>query len=545
MIIAAGACKSFASLPQYVLAPAGNSDVKNFAIYDIKIPEADFGDNGIDFSLRFSTNPSSEPDYLGRYWKIPLLDSHFVFFDSAKAIWRDPNRGSAYFYPASTSKPGAREYVDGSNEMRATFMKNGEVLIEEIGNPKCFFLYKDSRLVRFSPDGAGVFSVSYNSGKRPTAIYNATQRKTLASFKYRQGSKYLEKIVFEGGRTYSFDYTENPFEEEEKELKKIDLLKSILSPVGNETVIAYEDRAARSRTVVNKEFQETRTPKTPVRRMSMASPDSSGWIEWCGKTGIIMADDGGEYTTGNEAADELHPFYNKAGPAHMPPFIFVSYLKNGQKHPRTFFFDRHSAVKVQSDPNTGETYRHTLIGAKGPSYMSPRKVEKLSGGSDLKSGRWEPVKVNHYDNLGRLIRVINASGDIENFEYIGASNDFAKKLKNGILVFSGEKSGDELIRKFFHDNGMVSEIRTNEKKKESTYYFNGEIIRTEIFDGLRRVIKSTDAKSTKEYSYSGSNEEPDTVKEYIGGVLANIRHFENGKLTALENSQGKIIKIND
>ena len=172
-------------------------------------------------------------------------------------------------------------------------------------------------------------------------------------------------------------------------------------------------------------------------------------------------------------------------------------------------------------------------------------LEKLSGGSDLKSGRWEPVKVNHYDNLGRLIRVINASGDIENFEYIGASNDFAKKLKNGILVFSGEKSGDELIRKFFHDNGMVSEIRTNEKKKESTYYFNGEIIRTEIFDGLRRVIKSTDAKSTKEYSYSGSNEEPDTVKEYIGGVLANIRHFENGKLTALENSQGKIIKIND
>ena len=45
-----------------------------------------------------------------------------------------------------------------------------------------------------------------------------------------------------------------------------------------------------------------------------------------------MADDGGEYTTGNEAADELHPFYNKAGPAHMPPFIFVSYLKSTREH---------------------------------------------------------------------------------------------------------------------------------------------------------------------------------------------------------------------
>ena len=545
MIIAAGACKSFASLPQYVLAPAGNSDVKNFAIYDIKIPEADFGDNGIDFSLRFSTNPSSEPDYLGRYWKIPLLDSHFVFFDSAKAIWRDPNGGSAYFYPASTSKPGAREYVDGSNEMRATFMKNGEVLIEEIGNPKCFFLYKDSRLVRFSPDGAGVFSVSYNSGKRPTAIYNATQRKTLASLKYRQGSKYLEKIVFEGGRTYSFDYTENPFEEEEKELKKIDLLKSILSPGGNETVIAYEDRAARSRTVVNKEFQETRTPKTPVRRMSMASPDSSGWIEWCGKTGIIMADDGGEYTTGNEAADELHPFYNKAGPAHMPPFIFVSYLKNGQKHPRTFFFDRHSAVKVQSDPNTGETYRHTLIGAKGPSYMSPRKVEKLSGGSDLKSGRWEPVKVNHYDNLGRLIRVINASGDIENFEYIGATSEIAKRLKNGMLDFECSIIEGIVVQKTFFSDGSTATTTTNNKDKTKQFFSGDKLVKTEVFDELGRTIKEINPKNTKEFIYEKDSDSPSTIKEYIDGSLANIKNFKDGKLVSLENGRGKKIIINE
>ena len=76
------------------------------------------------------------------------------------------------------------------------------------------------------------------------------------------------------------------------------------------------------------------------------------------------------------------------------------------------------------------------MAAKGTNYLNDRRVEKLRPGSSLNSSpQWDLQKLCHYDQFGRIIRSIDAAGDITEWKYFTDSQELEKKTENGRLVY--------------------------------------------------------------------------------------------------------------
>ena len=159
----------------------------------------------------------------------------------------------------------------------------------------------------------------------------------------------------------------------------------------------------------------------------------------------------------------------------------ISYKKPEYKYAEIWDYSSRNAIKITQDPNTGEQTRTSYIGNPGNSSMKVRKIERKSA-SDKD---WKINITRTYDDNGNIIREIDNTGNIQEWEYNGKLLHTIKK--NGIIFFLRKYDGSNLIeeneiledrkvKRIFKDNmKLVIEDRFKENRTSYTLWIGNEI----------------------------------------------------------------------
>ena len=450
--------------------PVGNGSLFCYASVPSGKIDFELPGTGTSLRLKFDSDPRKEPGILGMFWRIPLLDSAFREIDRNVLEWTAPNETAYFFYKNSGSpdrlgcnvrrlaSAGKYDvYLDSSGCWLAKkSLKGYEIVVEEIGNPDCFFQYKNFRLVKIGagkPGAAYVLSYEKNLLK---SVRLAKGMGAAALFEYDGG---MLKSLRYGGKTFSFGYGEYSIGQSGG--KPVKLLSEVACG-GEKETYSYGRMGARERGVLLRGCGTGRAKgKSEVLRMTFTSAfGAKSWIEWCAETGMIMADSGGEYYTGNDMCDARHPEFKKnSGP--KPSFVALQYMPEDREYPEIFHYDMDNLILTTGDSRTGGVFRHFKIASPGPAYWNNRKVEQLVGGSISGGGTWATKFLYHYDPFGRLIRKIDANGSITTYVY-NAAGDLSQKLEDGMLTyFLGKEKREDGSTLYFYEKkpgGNVSRI---------------------------------------------------------------------------------------
>lgn len=466
----------------------GNANSRGYAHIEKQLPKIDFGTDTVRFFMDFISDPYRDSGFFGLYWNVSLFNTSCVKVRENQYEWRAPN-GTHYFLTKNSSadpkNTDAYLYNHGEWILKETSAKN--IRIEDGKNNDVFFTYKNGRLAKFCAKPKGdVFAINYAVNGRIDSIVNESKKNVVLKISY--AGEDLVKSLTVGNETCAFEYED--FKLPSFPNKK--LLSKIIYPDGTADILKYSLPQPRSRRIVDKKFNERGTPLVSVMRMDQTSASGSkGWIEWCAESGMIMSDGGGEYKIGNDKNDvyyseKAREYANKGSTQPTPSFVSFIYERKDKKYPERYFYDWDNLIRITSNSDTGVSKRESLIGAVGPIYLEPRKIEEMKDG-DISNPSWDFVKSFVYDDKGRLIRELDKFGNVKSWEYFKDSSDVATIINNGELIYSKivkpngdveefEKGHDRITRTFYNPrNSEVIEIV--ERKTGKTWYFqeNGEV----------------------------------------------------------------------
>lgn len=393
------------------LNPVGNANSNGFVrLTKIEFP-MDENDSLRMFYLEFNTSPLMEPSDFGVFWHMPVFSSKIELSKSNELKWYAPNGRTYSFCAHSTVKKGKQieSFVDNTSTWRAIKKKTGfEIVSLKDGS---VFTYTDGRLTEFMLKGdKRKYQIFY---RRDGTVMSVKERNgtLVMAFEYHKDQKHIKSIKnFEG--LYSFEYHERKTGDilgSDGIYGKSLLLRQIKYP--DETTletIEYSKQLSRSRIMLLKDLNETATSPLNVLRMSMViNEEAKGWVEWCATTGLIMADNGGEYMIGNDRYDSFFPNFKPGQPNGK--FSAIKYKSLNMPYPKIHMFDYQNFYEIKGDPLTGEIIRNAKIGACGPLKMKTRKIERLSG--TFQNPEWTLVKSYVYDNHGKWIRILDERGN--------------------------------------------------------------------------------------------------------------------------------------
>ena len=486
------------------LNPIANAESNGFGrITQLEFPMDENDDLRV-FYLEFNTSPLNEPGMFGAFWHMPIFTSHVELNSSNELQWYAPNGVTYYFCAHLAEKKGKKieSFVDNSSTWRALVAKNGFVIKSLIDESS--FTYRDGRLSEFMLNDKRGYTISYSSSNgRPLAVKERSGKSVL-SFEYEKDQRHVKSVKTYKG-IYKFGYhgrksgdilgTDN-FYGNALLMAKIEHPDA--SPINE---FEYSKSLSRPRGILLKDLTEISTQPLSVKKMTIkAGGKEKGWIEWCSATGLIMADSGGQYMIGNDKFDSFFPNF-KPGQGNAK-FSAIKYKKPEMPHPQIYFFDFDNFYEITGDPDTGEILRKSKIGACGPLKLKTRKVEMLSG--PLKDDVWSLVKTNSFDDKGRLVRTIDADGNVREYFYDKKFGGLALLMENGVLKHSNKFSDsgkliEEItvldgveIKRTISPSGDFEEEFKDGKIKRRLEYANGEIVKTILYDdnGERKAFDS-------------------------------------------------------
>lgn len=460
---------SFAGFNWRERNPIANTDLYGFVHIDKNLPN-DFGDENIKFTICFSSDIRKEASILGSYWNFSLLNSFCVLLSDTQLKWVAPNGVSFYFNKDGNTSKNIYLYNGGEWIAQNISAKGDAWRIEKSGELNTFYEYKNGRLIKFcTTANDDIFLLKYQ-GKKLSSIYNLSKRKELISISYNDLA--LAKSFTINGNVYEFEYAPSP----SVNIAHTSLLSKITYPDKSFEAFEYTNsKASKARTITNKDFTTRKVNLSSINRLVQTSQSGNeSWVEWDANTGIILADSGGEYEIGNNKDDSAFSNGVTKSPNPTPEFISLTYKSKSKKHPERYFYSWGRAIKIISDPDTGESTRYHLIGSNGPSYLNVRKIEKTVD-ADLKKPNWKIIESFAYDNKGRIIRKFSPKGIIT-WKYTDEYGSFRRYAGHDIL---------QQIMLFDSDRRKKSNtIYSDGKETEYVYtYFEDEYTVFKIVDG--------------------------------------------------------------
>ena len=486
---------AFAQVSRYFgQIPVGNSDTNGFVRIDKVFCDIPLGDGrSAELFFKFSTDPRTEPKYMGAYWTIPFFESNVVKISSSNYRWIAPNLRTYTFNKVPKNDRGYKEtyILNTTGSLKLNVAKDGSICIENVNDPKNRYLFREGKLVSFCEGkDADTFRISYENGNRPRMVYNVGKNLTEIEFAYNKEG-FLTKIVFPNDKRALFiTYSECNTLAEDGITKQGKLLKSISSITfadGKKEEYRYSAEAKKkNRNILTKKEEGEMSANVPINKFEQKiGEDNKGFIEWDATTGIIVSDSGGEYAVRNPIFDKYSSEYTDG--------VFVadrkremktkesriSYKKPENKYAEVWDYSLRTAVKITQDPNSGEQTRTSYIGTPGNASMKVRKVEKKLPGSN----NWKVFTSKFYNENGYLIREVDGLGNLTEFIY-DEKGDHWKTFKNGDLVymaynidpnsniFSLEKDRDNNVSTIQKRNGIITIKKMKNNEAVSNYKYD-------------------------------------------------------------------------
>lgn len=458
--------------------PVGNSDTNGFVRIDKVFCDIPLGDgSSAELFFKFSTDPRTEPKYMGAYWTIPFFESNVVKISSSNYRWIAPNLRTYTFNKVPKNDRGYKEtyILNTTGSLKLNVAKDGSICIENVNDPKNRYLFREGKLVSFCEGkDADTFRISYEN-TRPRLIYNMSRNSTEVEFIYnREG--FLDKVIMpKDKKTLFVRYGACNTFAGDGITKQGDILNSVSSITfadGKKENYKYSAEAKKkNRNILTKNETEKPSVSVSINKFEEQTGEvSNGFIEWDATTGIIVEDSGGEYAVRN-------PIFDKHSPEYMDNVFVadrkremktkesrISYKKPENKYAEVWDYSLRTAVKITQDPNTGEQTRTSYIGTPGNASMKVRKIEKKTSNET----NWNIISTRIYNNNGNIIRENYGNGNIKEFIY-NKKNQHIKTIDNGKLIY---KNSD------VNDNGIIYLRRINEN------YFIKKTMRnnvTEVF----------------------------------------------------------------
>lgn len=205
LVLYFSAILAFAQVSRYSgQIPIGNSDTNGFARIDKEFYDIPLGNgSSAELFFKFSTDPRSEPKYMGAYWTIPFFESNVVKISSNNYRWIAPNLRIYTFNKTQKNDTGYKEtyILNTTGKLKLNVTKDGSICIENVDDSKNRYLFRDGKLVSFCEGkDTDIFKISYENN-RPRLIYNLSRNSTEVEFIYnREG--FLDKIVMPKDKKY-------------------------------------------------------------------------------------------------------------------------------------------------------------------------------------------------------------------------------------------------------------------------------------------------------------------------------------------------------
>ena len=523
--------------------PVGNSDTNGFVRVDKVFYSLSLGNGrNAELFLKFSSDPRQEPKYLGVYWAIPFFDSNIIKLSTNRYRWVAPNLRTYTFNKEQKADRGYKEtyILNTTGKLKLNVAKDGSICIENVDDLKNRYLFKNGRLVSFCEGkDADTFKISYETGSRPSSVYNVGKNSTEIKFAYNKDG-FLAKIVFPNDKKALFiTYSECDTFAEDGITKQGKLLKSISSITfadGKKEEYRYSAEAKKkNRNILTKKEEGEMSANVPINKFEQKiGEDNKGFIEWDATTGIIVSDSGGEYAVRNPIFDKYSSEYTDG--------VFVadrkremktkesriSYKNPENKYAEVWDYSLRTAVKIEQNPHTGEQTRTSYIGTPGNASMKIRKIEKKLAGEN----NWKISLTKAYDNKGNLIREIDGQENVVSIINKEAKTEY---FTNGILSKVIEKNENNQSLKELYADGRIRYMAVNDGSimKES-HYVNGILTKYTEYD-----------LKTKKYTTTRIGNSYDIWDRTENGTMRRIKLTNSKKeICIFYNKSGTIVTSN-
>lgn len=495
--------------------PVGNSDTNGFVRVDKVFYSLSLG-NGRNAELffKFSSDPCQEPKYLGAYWAIPFFDSNIIKLSTNRYRWVAPNLRTYTFNKEQKADRGYKEtyILNTTGKLKLNVAKDGSICIENVDDLKNRYLFKNGRLVSFCEGkDADTFKISYETGSRPSSVYNVGKNSTEIKFAYNKDG-FLAKIVFPRDKKALFiAYGECDTLAEDGITKQGKLLKSISSITfadGKKEEYKYSaETNKKSRAIlVKREKNEEERIYQDVNlneiEQRIEGHSECEYIKWDAITGIIVSDSAGNYAIRNPLFDKYNPEWNNAifqdyrRKKLSSQEVSIRYKKPEFEYDELWEYNVSKAIKITQNPLTGEQVRMFYIGSSGGASMKVRKIEKkLIGCKD-----WITTTTKIYNEDGLIVREILSGNRVKEFRYEpGIEKQFIDGKPFKFII----RKNNSTAVSVFSDNGKkVVELKESPDRIEQSDYSknygiytlydkNAEIYLKRVYGGIYDILEET------------------------------------------------------
>jgi len=534
---------SYSQLAYFESANAflNNSNHLGYATLSHPLCSIKYGINKtFDIYLLFSTDPQLEPSYLGRYWHIPFFNSHICQISETQVYWRAPNGGKFIFVKSVSLslKNKHPTYTQHGKAARTLHIYSpDEYSIEAEFDKDLKYTYEKNLLVKFCPGKEyDTYLISYSKQGYPLTVYNLKNKKDELTFSYK--NNFLESIDLDKGRKrILFDFAISKGKEEKK-LHCLRKLSHVKYQNNDHEYFTYSQKNSK-RKLLNTDYTSgfEIDSKATVMVVTDEKDNSKGWLEWDVDSGVIIADNGGTYSTTNNAqysnTNSSDSIGNKE--SHVSA---VAYQDKNKKYQDIKGKDSEEASTFYQNGDTGEQRKIYRNPAPGKSYMTIRKVlTRKSEGYE-----WKVFENRIYSDTGKLIRKVRQNQIIE-YKYLELKNGINEQCTfiNGTLVNKKRTYDSFVIENIdFLSDGNVekSEYSNSDGKNILVSYLNNNFICKKIFIG------GWSAKYLKEME---DNHGTKTYFKYQDGILENLEiHSTGEKILSLYIPESKtFIKTSD
>lgn len=461
--------------------PIGNSDSRGFGRIDKKLYALPLG-GGVyaDIYIKFTTDPSMEPKYMGMYRCMPFFDSRVLFDGANRCIWKSPNNGTYTFNRLPKTERGWEEsYILNTTGAWKLNKRGEDIEIENTIDAKHKYRFNKGILVWFcGGKESDSFKISYDGKGFPLSVYNLSKGRDDIRINYNS-DHLISNIIFGSKKGIKISYADI--------VKGYKAVSEIIFSEGETEMYSYEFNRPQKRKYL------TEKGKGILEVMSDRMMERNGkrerFIEWDSETGFVICDSGGEYMVRNKKIDSKSPEYDakwKWDDAR------IEYKKPENKYEEAWEYSVRDAVKTTRNPTSGEETRTSYIGSPGKASMKVRKIEKRGYGEK----DWNLHESNIYNPDGNLIRSIDAIGNIKEFIYNG--NMLISKKENGIETFSRVYDGNRLIEeKEISNNAIIRRIFKGNLKLVIEENPQMGFTSYELYDGFKLISLKTVRKKNE------------------------------------------------
>jgi hypothetical protein len=500
---------------KYESRSLGAADRHGYAVWHVPLASLTLNGTNIPLRAEFTTDPRPypNPSPLGKGWSVNLFASALVEVDQDSIRWHRPDGRIFYFIlergNASTKKPNPdAPIVFKSKDDNWLAVKTPKKRLVTLRHQESGveLVYEEGVLTRFtlakSPADAEQYLISYNRLRRPTRLAQRSTGKVIAEFIYDDASRAKEFRVGDVGdplaKVISFEYTEASLNKFSAGPYLSKLGDAALTPLA----ISYATQGGDANRV-----QFERLYSTGI-----------SYLTWDAISGFIRDDQGSNYkienpslaNAGQSVPDQkVKPAKITKGQKEQPKVADYNWRPDQAKITRTdregkseyTYYDRAKGVSTKISKNGVKTVTHYLL-TPGQIYGKVRKIEQIKGGDTVVIAR------NAYDDDGRIVRSINASGDTTIWEHVTeAGSTITRKYFNGQVLSEQFKKGKDitLIRSFSKegvreshrskvgDSLFIQSFLNGKLESEKTISSSGNLIKYLKSDGtLIEWIKTGD-----------------------------------------------------